>query len=72
MEMLKGDKQKFSRGREQNIAFEKLQQRFTTGPILARFYPEPETVTSAKKGFMSGRGNLRPDGLRPPYASRAP
>jgi len=43
-ETLKGDKQKFSWGREQNIAFEKLQQRFRTAPILAHFYPERETV----------------------------
>jgi len=42
--MLKGDKPKFSWGREQNIAFEKLKQRFTTGPILAHFYPEREMV----------------------------
>jgi len=43
-EMLKGDKKEFSWGREQNIAFEKLKQRFTTVPILAYFYPERETV----------------------------
>jgi len=43
-ETLKGDKQKFNRSREQNIAFEKLKQRFTTAPILAHFYPERETV----------------------------
>jgi len=43
-ETLKGDKRKFSWGREQNIAFEKLKQRFTTVPILAHFYPERETV----------------------------
>ena len=43
-ETLKGDKQKFSWGREQNIEFEKLKQRFTTAPILAHFYPERETV----------------------------
>jgi len=43
-ETLKGDKQKFSWGREQNIAFEKLQQPFTTVPILAHFYPERERV----------------------------
>jgi len=43
-ETLKGDKQKFSWGREQNIAFEKVKQRFTTAPILAHFYPERETV----------------------------
>jgi len=43
-ETLKGDKQKFSWGREQNIAFEKLKQRFTTAPILSHFYPERETV----------------------------
>jgi len=42
--MLKGDKQKFSLGREQNIAFEKLKQRFTTAPILSHFYPDRETV----------------------------
>ena len=41
---LKGDKQKFSWGREQNIAFEKIKQRFTTAPILAHFYPKRETV----------------------------
>jgi len=44
METLKGDKQKFSSGREQNIAFEKLKQRFTMAPILAHFYLERETV----------------------------
>jgi len=43
-ETLKGDKQKFSWGREQNIAFEKLKQRFTTAAILADFDPERETV----------------------------
>jgi len=43
-ETLKGDRQKFSWGREQNIAFEKLKQCFTTAPILAHFYPERETV----------------------------
>jgi len=43
-EILKGDKQKFSWGREQNIAFEKLKQRFTTAPILAHFYPERAMV----------------------------
>jgi len=31
-------------GREQNIAFDKLKQRFTTAPILAHVYPERETV----------------------------
>ena len=29
-------------------------------------------VPSAKKRFTSGGRNPRPDGLRPPYASRAP
>ena len=29
-------------------------------------------VTSAKNPFRSGGGTLRPDGLRTPYASRAP
>jgi len=43
-ETLKGDKQKFSWGREQNIAFEKLKPQFRTAPILAHFYPERETV----------------------------
>ena len=43
-ETLKGDKQKFSWGQEQNIAFEKLKQHFTTAPIQAHFYPERETV----------------------------
>jgi len=43
-ETQKGDKQKFSRGREENIAFEKLKQRFTTAPILAHFYLEREMV----------------------------
>jgi len=43
-ETLKGDKQKFSRGREQNIVFEKFKQRFTTSPSLAHFYLEWETV----------------------------
>jgi len=43
-ETLKGDKQKFSWGREQNIAFGKLKQQFTTAPILSHFYPERETV----------------------------
>ena len=43
-EKLKGDKQKFSWGREQNIEFEKLKKRFTTAPILAHFYLERETV----------------------------
>ena len=43
-ETLKGDKQKFSWGRGQNIAFEKLKQRFTTAPILGHFYPEREMV----------------------------
>jgi len=42
-ETLKGDKQKLSWGREQNIAFEKLKQQFTTAPILAHFYQERET-----------------------------
>jgi len=43
-ETLKGDKQKFSWGQEQNIAFEKLKWWFTTAPVLAYFYPERETV----------------------------
>ena len=43
-ETLTGDKQKFSWGREQNIAFEKLKQRFTTAPILTHLYLEQETV----------------------------
>ena len=42
--MLEGDKQKFSWGHKQNLAFEKLKQQFTTVPILAHFYPERETV----------------------------
>ena len=29
-------------------------------------------TTSAKKRFVSGGHNWRPDGLHPPYASRAP
>ena len=41
---LKGDKHKFSGGREQNIAFEKLKQQCTTAPILAHFNLERETV----------------------------
>jgi len=48
-ETLKGDKQKFSWKREQNIAFEKLKQRFTTAPILVHFYPECETVIESNE-----------------------
>ena len=43
-ETQKGDKQKFSWGHKQNIAFEKLKLGFTTAPILAHFYPQRETV----------------------------
>jgi len=43
-ETLKGNKQKFSWGGEQNIAFEKLKQQLTTAQILAHFYPEREMV----------------------------
>ena len=35
-------------------------------------YLREEVHTSAKKGFTSGGRNLRPDRLRPPYASRVP
>jgi len=38
--MLKGNKQKFSLGREQNKAFEELKQQFTTTSIRAHFYLE--------------------------------
>jgi len=35
-------------------------------------YAIEDKTTSAKKRFTSGGHNPRPDGLRPPYASRAP
>jgi len=44
IETLKGEKQKLSWGQEQNIAFEKLKQRFTAASILAHCYPEREMV----------------------------
>ena len=36
------------------------------------FYFNYTPSPSAKKRFTSGGGNPRPEGLRPPYASRAP
>ena len=42
------------------------------GPVIAITIVEAALPTSAKKGFTSGGRNLRPDGLRPPYASLAP
>ena len=44
-------------------------------PVVDDFHDRSEVdfvVTSAKNVFTSGGHNLRPDGLRPPYASLAP
>ena len=58
METQRGDKQNFSWGREQNVAFEKLKQRFTTVPILAHLYPERETVVETDTRDFELRGIL--------------
>ena len=42
---------------------------FGLGAVLSQLC---EDETSAKKRFTSGGRDPRPDGLRPPYASRAP
>jgi len=41
---LKGNQEDFRRGREQEEAFEELNRRFTTGPILWPFYSGRRTV----------------------------
>ena len=43
-ERLKGDQRKFSLGPGQHKAFEELQTRFITAPILCHFFPDRETI----------------------------
>ena len=44
MDLLKGDLKKLSRRQEQREAFEDLEHRFISAPILCQFYPDLNTV----------------------------
>jgi len=59
-ETLKGDKQKFSWGREQNIAFEKLKQRFKNGADPGAFLPRTRDSNRNRRKRLRTRGNFIP------------
>ena len=54
----KGDKKLWSWGPEKDKAFEKLNQRFTSAPIVEHFYPDGKTVIETDASDFTLAGTL--------------